>query len=295
MYRTEQINEFYDEKSLEAFWAIVKTGRLTEAAAMLDVTQPAISAAIKKLEVKLDKPLIQRGGYKKIVLTNEGKKLFLFAEKYFSNLSENVFYKTSLLNEKLSVGISSMLPRTKIETILSNIATSNSHNSKFISIDYKIASTSEIVTGFTEHEYGCVFIPNLSRDVCLSIENNIHPLDVSETFAVYTIKGKMQIDELIETNLGLISVENFALINLLPKPLEKVITFKDMNDLYYNIVGKTGYIVLSEKQAAILAEFGFNLEILQDVEPEKVDFGFCFHSGSEALVQICNSNRINIE
>lgn len=291
MFRTEQINEFYDEKSLEAFWAIVKTGRLTEAAAMLDVTQPAISAAIKKLELKLEKPLIQRGGYKKIVLTNEGKKLFLFAEKYFSSLTSNILYKSTVLSEEFKVGISSMLPKEKLQSVLSNIAMSNLYRSHLVSIMYEMEATSNIINGFENGKYDIIYIPDLGRDVCLSLNNDIHPLNIEETYRAYKIFCKTVMENTVEGDLGFIASANFSMINLLPKPLKSVVLYNRLDELYSNIVGQCGYIVLSESQVSDVLSYGLTLEELNESENETINFGFCFRPGAESLVQICNSRR----
>ena len=292
MFRTEQQNELYDEKSLEAFWAIVKTGRLTVAAQMLDVTQPAISAAIKKLELKLESPLIQRGGYKKIELTHEGKQLYLYAEQYFSTLSTNILYKSSLRKEKRKVGISSILPHELTKKVLKNIASSNRKNLKTVFIDYSIDTTSNVVRDFTNGEYDCIYIPNLSRDVCLSLEHDIHELSpYKKRFSVYEkeseITSRDEANEEVQ-NFGFISDVNLCMINLLPKPLHKTIIYKDINHLFYEIGGDTNYLVLTEQEALFLNRSGVALTKNDDFMEEEIEFGFCFKDGAESVVKICN-------
>lgn len=287
MFRTEQVNELYSEKSLEAFWATVKTGRLQEAASMLSVTQPAISAAIKKIEVNLGVPLLERGGYKKIALTKEGKKLFLFAEKYFSNLSKNVLHESSLLSDTYSVGVSSMLPQKKLNNILSNIAISNVRHAHLLKINFEIKSTYEIVAGFENKDYDCVFIPHMGRDVCLSIQADIHPLSESETYSVYMVKAKHLVGSESDKNLGFVAVENFAMINLLPKDIHKTVIYENVDELFYKSVCNAGYIVLNPQQASILTHNGFSIEKCNEVESEEVNFGYCYRMGAQGVIQKC--------
>lgn len=69
-----------DIKPLRYLLAIAKTASFTRAAEQLNVAQPAVSMAIKKLETELGLTLIHRAD-RKISLTDEGKRLLLHAEK----------------------------------------------------------------------------------------------------------------------------------------------------------------------------------------------------------------------
>jgi DNA-binding transcriptional LysR family regulator len=65
---------------LRAFTAVVETGSVTEAAAMLSLTQAAVSQQIKRLEELFDKPMFLRK-QRKLVLSPDGERLLTFAQK----------------------------------------------------------------------------------------------------------------------------------------------------------------------------------------------------------------------
>jgi LysR family glycine cleavage system transcriptional activator len=69
-------------QALQAFYAVAKTGSISQAARMLNVTHGAISHQVKTLEGFLDVRLIARAG-RNIRLTEEGRK---FAERITSTL-----------------------------------------------------------------------------------------------------------------------------------------------------------------------------------------------------------------
>jgi len=73
-----------DLSQIRYFLAITKTGNFTKAAERLFISQPSLSAGIKKLEQELGVLLFERGG-RKVLLTSEGR---FFLEKANNILSE---------------------------------------------------------------------------------------------------------------------------------------------------------------------------------------------------------------
>lgn len=67
---------------LKIFYLGVKRGSLTAAAGELNITQPAVTQAIKRLQEYHDVRLVERPG-KKLVLTESGKALYRIAERIF--------------------------------------------------------------------------------------------------------------------------------------------------------------------------------------------------------------------
>ena len=65
---------------LQYFITIAKTGNMTRAAEQLNVVQPALSRAIKRLETELDVKLFDRTG-KSVVLNANGTAFLKFAEQ----------------------------------------------------------------------------------------------------------------------------------------------------------------------------------------------------------------------
>jgi DNA-binding transcriptional LysR family regulator len=67
---------------LKIFYLGVKRGNLTAAAGELNITQPAVTQAIKRLQEFYDVRLVERPG-KKLVLTESGKALYRIADRIF--------------------------------------------------------------------------------------------------------------------------------------------------------------------------------------------------------------------
>jgi len=100
-----------DIKPLRYFLAIAQTASFTQAAAQLNVAQPAVSMAIKKLEKELGLTLIHRQD-RKISLTDEGQLLKRHAEKVIRATDEAILEMSELkgLSQgEVRVGISNMV------------------------------------------------------------------------------------------------------------------------------------------------------------------------------------------
>lgn len=100
-----------DIKPLRYFLAIAKSASFTRAAEQLNVAQPAVSMAIKKLETELGLTLLHRSD-RKISLTDEGQRLLLHAEKIVQATDDALLEMKELkgLNQgEVRVGIPSML------------------------------------------------------------------------------------------------------------------------------------------------------------------------------------------
>ena len=80
-----------DLNYLKYFFCVVNANGFTRAAETLHVQQPVISRAIKLLEQQLGFKLIERQK-KQIILTNEGKEVFHFAQKIFLSADQITHY-----------------------------------------------------------------------------------------------------------------------------------------------------------------------------------------------------------
>jgi len=72
---------------LRYFWAVAKEGNLTRAAQQLHVSQSALSAQIKQLEVDLGQRLFQRSG-RTLTLTEAGQVALSYADDIFASGNE---------------------------------------------------------------------------------------------------------------------------------------------------------------------------------------------------------------
>ena len=96
---------------------------ISKAATYLKTSQPSLSIQIKTLEENLDMKLFSRNG-RSIELTNNGKILFSFCEKMFSESQDiSDFIKAKSLNkrENISIGVSEQIERPYIADILGNL------------------------------------------------------------------------------------------------------------------------------------------------------------------------------
>jgi len=100
-------------RHLEYFWAVAKEGSVTRAAESLFVSQPAISAQIRKLEAQLGEKLFEKSG-RTLVLTSMGEVVFRYADEIFAlgrELTETVRGQPSKRPLRLAVGVAQALPK----------------------------------------------------------------------------------------------------------------------------------------------------------------------------------------
>jgi DNA-binding transcriptional LysR family regulator len=76
-----------DTTQLRSLVAIAETGSFTRAASKVNLTQPAISLQIKRLEEQVGRKLIERSG-RKLTLTHEGEVLLGYARRILALHSE---------------------------------------------------------------------------------------------------------------------------------------------------------------------------------------------------------------
>jgi LysR family transcriptional activator of nhaA len=90
------------------FWQVARTGNLTRTAKKLHISQSALSSQIKQLEASMDLELFNRDG-RKLVLTESGQRILLYAEEIFSKGEE--------LELLLSKGFTPSLQTLRIGTL----------------------------------------------------------------------------------------------------------------------------------------------------------------------------------
>lgn len=97
---------------LRYFRAVVREGSVTAAAAGLHVSQPTVSAQIRKLEASLGHELFDRSG-RSLTLTPEGKVVFDYADEIFhlgEELVDTVSGRLEGRPMRLTVGVASTIP-----------------------------------------------------------------------------------------------------------------------------------------------------------------------------------------
>jgi LysR family transcriptional activator of nhaA len=100
-------------RHLHYFWVSAREGGVTAAAKALHVSQPSISAQIKKLERTLGHALFERTG-RTLALTAEGKIVFDYAEEIFRlgrELQETIHGRLEGRPMRLAVGVADTIPK----------------------------------------------------------------------------------------------------------------------------------------------------------------------------------------
>ncbi len=78
----------YNLKQLEAFAAVVECGSFTAAAEKLYLAQSTISGHIAALEKDIGMPMIVRSGKRKIILTDEGRRVYAHAKSILQSCNQ---------------------------------------------------------------------------------------------------------------------------------------------------------------------------------------------------------------
>ena len=100
-------------KHLEYFWAVAREGSVTRAAESLFVSQPAISAQIRKLEDQFGEKLFEKRG-RTLELTAMGRVAFGYADEIFSlgrELTQTIRGQPTERPLRLAVGVAQALPK----------------------------------------------------------------------------------------------------------------------------------------------------------------------------------------
>ena len=110
----------YNLKQLEAFAAVVECGSFTAAAEKLYLAQSTISGHVAALEKDIGVPMIVRSGKRKIILTEEGRRVYAHAKSILQScdqLSRELEERTSqeLMLAASTIPMSYLLPELLAE------------------------------------------------------------------------------------------------------------------------------------------------------------------------------------
>ena len=102
------------------FWTTAREGSLRRASEVLRVSQPSMSAQIRRLEESLGQPLFRRSGRGQ-VLTEAGRTAFSYAEEIFSlggELAESLKGEAGARPKRLAVGVTDGLQKLVVYALL---------------------------------------------------------------------------------------------------------------------------------------------------------------------------------
>lgn len=180
--------------TLKYFFEIANTRNITKASINLNISQPALTKAIKQLEVDLNTTLFSRSK-KGVVLTEQGEILFEYSKKMFQNLGStlNVINDSSKNFKHLFIGATTtnflepilpaldefrkLYPNIKIEIVLEQIDILEKYNRLgrldiLIKNSYENINDAEIIKTFSIQDH---FIA--SKNEFSHLENKILSLD----------------------------------------------------------------------------------------------------------------------
>ena len=112
--------EWLNYHHLYYFWTVARTGSVTKASAELLLAPPTVSAQIKRLEDSLGEKLFERLG-RRLVLTEEGRLAFRYAEEIFSagrEMQDALKGRPTGRPAKLLVGVADVLPKSIVHRLL---------------------------------------------------------------------------------------------------------------------------------------------------------------------------------
>ena len=106
-------------RQLEVFVATAEYCSFTKAAEDLHLTQSTVSMHIRTLEEVLDACLIERGARKKVILTEEGKRVYSIAKDILSRVDALQEHRTEGGEELLRIGTSTVPAQYLLPKLLS--------------------------------------------------------------------------------------------------------------------------------------------------------------------------------
>jgi LysR family transcriptional activator of nhaA len=95
------------------FWTVAREGSVTKACALLNLTQPAISAQLRTLERSLGEKLFEKRG-RTLALTDTGRVVYRYADEIFTigrELQETLAGRPSGRPVRLTVGVVDATPK----------------------------------------------------------------------------------------------------------------------------------------------------------------------------------------
>ena len=98
---------------LERFWAVVREGGVTRASQKLHVSQPTVSAQVRRLETSLGRKLFARSG-RGLVLTDFGRTIFRYADEIFGlgrDLMDTAQGRAAGRPLRLTAGVAMVVPK----------------------------------------------------------------------------------------------------------------------------------------------------------------------------------------
>lgn len=147
-----------ESSSLQVLVALSRSENISKAAEELNVTQSAVSQALKNIEGKVGFPIVARQG-KSVVLTENGLRLAKVAKQFFSRIEETIeqiHLENSQIKGKVHVGSLYGLGKTWLSTRMMDFMTAYPDLEVRLSMDFP----ETVIKKFEQHEIDCLIMPD---------------------------------------------------------------------------------------------------------------------------------------
>ena len=231
------------------FYVVANYGNITKASLALNISQPAISKAIKNLEVSLGGNLFIRTK-RGVILTQEGEEFFKFikqAMEYITN-AENKF--TDLINLEtgtIKIGISATLTKEFLLPYLAKFHELYPH----IKIEISTLVTKELIPKLRNGLIDLIIL-NLNGD---SYGNDIKLTPIKKVQDVFVVGPKYK--DLAKKELSLKDLNNYSLI--LQAKTSNTRTFIDNICKDYNVILKPNMELASYSLVTEFTKIGLGI------------------------------------
>lgn len=146
-----------ETSSLQVLIALSHNENISKAAEELNVTQSAVSQALKNLEGKVGFPIVARQG-KSVSLTENGMRLAKVAKQYFKRIEETIeqiHLENNEIKGKVHVGSLYGLGKTWLSSRMLDFLESYPELEVRLSMDFP----ENIIKKFEQHEIDCLIMP----------------------------------------------------------------------------------------------------------------------------------------
>jgi len=146
-----------ETSQLQVLIALSHNENISKAAEELNVTQSAVSQALKNLETKVEFPIVARQG-KAVTLTDNGRRLAKVAKQYFKRIEETIeqiHLENHEIKGKIHVGSLYGLGKTWLSSRMLDFLTNYPQLEVKVSMDFP----ENLIKKFEQHEIDCLILP----------------------------------------------------------------------------------------------------------------------------------------
>jgi len=188
-------------KNKEYVLAIYREGSFSKAAEKLYISQPSLSATIKRLEAKLSMPIFNRSTIP-ITLTDVGKEYVKYAlgfEKAEHDFEKYVLDTVELATGSIRIGGSSLFSSFMLPQMISEF------NKKYPKIKFEISegNTKDLINKINNSELDIIIDNTVIND------DDIHPIEYVTECMILAVPERLEINEkLKEFRLSAKDIQN---------------------------------------------------------------------------------------